>query len=68
VQNNNNAKSGFISAKKRCRMISNFLRKWLNNFASIKGRGMVPRFLKKKQDAPLPHPTLLQALNMKPTV
>jgi hypothetical protein len=36
VQNNNNARSGFTSAKKRSGMVSNLLNRWRNDFATVK--------------------------------
>jgi hypothetical protein len=36
VQNNNNARSGFTSAKKRIRMVSNMLKRWRDDFSTVK--------------------------------
>jgi hypothetical protein len=36
VQNNNNARSGFTSAKKRSGMVSNLLKRWQDDFATVK--------------------------------
>jgi hypothetical protein len=52
---NNNAKSGFTSAKKRSRMVSNLLKRWQDDVVTVKGRGMVSGLFEKKRDAIPPH-------------
>jgi hypothetical protein len=47
---------------KRSGMISNLLRRWQIDFATLKGRGMVLGLFEKKQDAILPHCAPPQAL------
>jgi hypothetical protein len=36
LQNNNNARSGFILLKKRSGMVSNLLKRWRDDFATVK--------------------------------
>jgi hypothetical protein len=36
VQNNNNARSGFTLLKKRSRMVSNLLKRWQDDFETVK--------------------------------
>jgi hypothetical protein len=36
MQNNNNARSGFTAAKKRSGMVSNLLKRWQDNSATVK--------------------------------
>jgi hypothetical protein len=36
VQNNNNARSGFTSAQKRSWMVSNLLKRWRDDFTTVK--------------------------------
>jgi hypothetical protein len=36
VQNNNNARSGFTLLKKRSGMVSNLLKRWQDDFATVK--------------------------------
>jgi hypothetical protein len=38
VQNSNNARSGFTSAKKRSGMVSNLLKRWWDDFVTVKRR------------------------------
>jgi hypothetical protein len=39
VQNNNNARSGFTLLKKRSGMVSNLLKSWRNDFATVERQG-----------------------------
>jgi hypothetical protein len=51
AQNNNNARSGFTLLKKK-----------RDDFATLKGKGVVSGFFEKKRDAIPPHPAPPEAL------
>jgi hypothetical protein len=60
VKNNNNARSG-LTLLKRSGMFSNLLKRWRDDFATVK-RQVVSGLFEKKRDAIPPHPAPPQAL------
>jgi hypothetical protein len=62
MQNNNNARSGFTSAKKRSGLVSNVLKWWRNDFVTVKRqRDGLGAFRKETGCHPAPPQALLTA-------